>query len=133
MHPVLKLVIQRLALGLLLLLAASVLIFVGTQILPGDVAQAILGQGATPEALANLRGFGLSDCFRKHNDEGGHYTWFDYRNASFERGHGMRIDHVYASAGLYERNLAVSHAREPRTWESPSDHLPVLAKFAGKS
>ena len=55
MHPILKLVIQRLALGLLLLLAASVLIFVGTEILPGDVAQAVLGQNATEEALANMR------------------------------------------------------------------------------
>ena len=55
MHPVLKLVIQRLALGLLLLFAATVLIFIGTEILPGDVAQAILGQGATEQALANLR------------------------------------------------------------------------------
>ncbi|TIR95946.1 MAG: ABC transporter permease, partial [Mesorhizobium sp.] len=35
--------------------AVSVLIFAGTQILPGDVAQAILGQSATPESLANLR------------------------------------------------------------------------------
>jgi len=55
MHPVLKLVTQRLALGFLLLFAATVLIFVGTEILPGDVAQAILGQGATEQALANLR------------------------------------------------------------------------------
>jgi len=55
MHPVLKLVSQRLALGLCLLLAASVLIFVGTEVLPGDVAANILGQGATPESLANLR------------------------------------------------------------------------------
>ncbi|MBT2131911.1 ABC transporter permease [Aliiroseovarius lamellibrachiae] len=55
MHPVLKLIAQRLALGILLLLAASLLIFAGTQILPGDVAQSILGQSATPEALANLR------------------------------------------------------------------------------
>jgi peptide/nickel transport system permease protein len=43
-------------------LAVSVLIFAGTQILPGDVAQAILGQSATPEALANLREqLGLND------------------------------------------------------------------------
>lgn len=55
MHPILKLVAQRLALSILLLLAASVLIFVGTTILPGDVAQSILGQAATPESLANLR------------------------------------------------------------------------------
>ena len=53
--PVLKLIAQRLALGILLLLAVSVLIFAGTQILPGDVASSILGQSATPQALANLR------------------------------------------------------------------------------
>jgi peptide/nickel transport system permease protein len=55
MHPIVKLIAQRLALGLLLLFAASILIFVGTSILPGDVAQSILGQSATPEALANMR------------------------------------------------------------------------------
>lgn len=62
MHPVVKLVAQRIALGILLLFATSILIFVGTLILPGDVAQAILGQSATPQALANLREeMGLND------------------------------------------------------------------------
>ena len=57
-----KLVVQRVALSLLLLLAASVMIFIGTQILPGDVAQSVLGQSATPESLANLRAeLGLND------------------------------------------------------------------------
>lgn len=61
-HPVVKLIAQRVALGIVLLLAISVLIFAGTQILPGDVAQAILGQQATPTALANLRAqMGLGD------------------------------------------------------------------------
>lgn len=55
MGVALKLVAQRLALGLLLLFLVSALIFAGTIVLPGDVAQSILGQGATPEALANLR------------------------------------------------------------------------------
>src|SRR6476659_10629565 len=58
----LKLVAQRVALGILLLFAVSILIFAGTQILPGDVAQSILGQQATPESLANLRAeLGLND------------------------------------------------------------------------
>ncbi len=62
MGQIAKLVAQRIALGLLLLLAVSVLIFAGTQILPGDVAQSILGQSATPTALANLREeLGLND------------------------------------------------------------------------
>ena len=55
MHPILKLISQRVALGLLLLLAVSALIFAGTQMLPGDVAQSILGRNASPEAVANLR------------------------------------------------------------------------------
>lgn len=55
MSSVAKLIAQRIALGILLLFFASILIFVGTMILPGDVAQAILGQSATPESLANLR------------------------------------------------------------------------------
>ena len=55
MHPIIKLVSQRLALGLLLLFGASALIFGLTEALPGDAAQAVLGQSATPEALANLR------------------------------------------------------------------------------
>ena len=61
-YPILRLVAQRILLGIVLLFAVSVLIFAGTQILPGDVAQAILGQSATPEALANLREqLGLND------------------------------------------------------------------------
>ncbi len=55
MHPVLKLVVQRIALGLILLLAVSAVIFLGIEALPGDTAQAILGQGATEVSLANLR------------------------------------------------------------------------------
>ena len=51
MHPILKLLVQRIALGLLLLLAVSAVIFLGVEALPGDTAQAILGQQATPEAL----------------------------------------------------------------------------------
>ncbi len=62
MHPILKLVAQRLALGLLLLWAVSLLIFFGVEALPGDAAQAMLGQSATPVALANLRAkMGLND------------------------------------------------------------------------
>ncbi len=55
MSYILILIVKRLAMAGLLLLAVSALIFAGTVILPGDVAQSILGQSATPEALANLR------------------------------------------------------------------------------
>lgn len=46
---------RRLALGLLVMWVVSVLVFAATEILPGDVARAVLGQGATEEAMANIR------------------------------------------------------------------------------
>jgi len=52
MHPVLKTVLQRLGLGLLTLFVVSVLIFSSLELLPGGFAEAILGQGATPETVA---------------------------------------------------------------------------------
>jgi peptide/nickel transport system permease protein len=52
---VIKLIARRLALGIVTLLVVSVLIFASTQILPGDVATAILGQSATPETVAAIR------------------------------------------------------------------------------
>jgi peptide/nickel transport system permease protein len=52
---VLRLATTRLAFGALVLLAVSVVVFLATQALPGDTAQAILGREATPERLAALR------------------------------------------------------------------------------
>ncbi|HEX5796533.1 MAG TPA: ABC transporter permease, partial [Geminicoccaceae bacterium] len=50
-----RLILRRLALGILTIWAASVVIFAATEVLPGDVATAVLGQAATPAALANIR------------------------------------------------------------------------------
>jgi peptide/nickel transport system permease protein len=50
-----KLIVKRLLVGLITLLAISVIVFLGTEILPGDVAQAVLGQAATEQTLAALR------------------------------------------------------------------------------
>ncbi len=49
------LILQRIGIGFLTLLFVSVLVFIGTEFLPGDVAQAVLGQSATPESVAALR------------------------------------------------------------------------------
>ncbi len=60
MRDILGLVAKRLGLGLVTLLVVSVLIFFAVELLPGDIAQAVLGQMATEETLAQLRlEFGL--------------------------------------------------------------------------
>jgi len=54
-HPVLKTVLERLALGLATLFVVSVIIFSSIELLPGDFGQAILGQSATEETVAAFR------------------------------------------------------------------------------
>lgn len=50
-----RLVLRRLALGLLTLLTVSILIFFAVELLPGDIAEAVLGRSATEETVAALR------------------------------------------------------------------------------
>jgi peptide/nickel transport system permease protein len=50
-----RLILTRVVLGLLTLLGVSLLIFGATEVLPGDVATAVLGQGATPDTVAEFR------------------------------------------------------------------------------
>ena len=51
----LRFCLQRLLLGALTILTISLLVFISTDLLPGDVATEILGQNATPGSLAALR------------------------------------------------------------------------------
>ena len=55
MGNVLTIILQRLALGVLTLLIVSIVIFVAVNLLPGDFAQLILGQGATEESVNTIR------------------------------------------------------------------------------
>ncbi|ROL65591.1 ABC transporter permease [Pseudomonas protegens] len=50
-----NLLLQRLALGLFSLFAVSLIIFLAVSLLPGDIAQAMLGQAATPQTVAAFR------------------------------------------------------------------------------
>ncbi|MDQ0323371.1 peptide/nickel transport system permease protein [Pararhizobium capsulatum DSM 1112] len=54
-HRIARLIARRFLIGLVLLFVISTLIFIGTEILPGDAATALLGRSATPAALAELR------------------------------------------------------------------------------
>jgi exodeoxyribonuclease III len=90
---------------------------------------------STPEreALKRVLGAGLFDSFRRFNDDGGHYSWWDYRQGAFRRNLGLRIDLILASESLRERTVAASIDREPRTWERASDHTPVSLELSDGS
>lgn len=81
------------------------------------------------EALEHIRGWGFEDAFRLHTEEGGHFSWWDYRAGSFRRNAGLRIDHIWVSPPLAESCKEAWIDKEPRGWERPSDHTPVVAEF----
>ena len=89
----------------------------------------ILTSTAERAALQRLLGLGLHDAFRLHTDEGGIFSWWDYRQAAFRRGMGLRIDLTLVSDALKARAVASGIDREPRTWERPSDHAPAWVEL----
>ena len=90
----------------------------------------ILTSTAERAALRRLLAIGLHDSYRLHNDEGGVFSWWDYRAAGFRRNLGLRIDLCLVSDALKSRCTSASIDKEPRTWERPSDHAPALVQLS---
>jgi exodeoxyribonuclease-3 len=96
---------------------------------PEKWGEAILCSPKEREALKALLDLGLTDVFRKFDQPEKSFSWWDYRAAGFRRNAGLRIDLILTSATMAERCTASYVDREPRSWERPSDHAPVVAEF----
>ncbi|HJS77288.1 MAG TPA: exodeoxyribonuclease III [Burkholderiales bacterium] len=70
---------------------------------------------------------GLRDAFRLLDQPEKQFTWWDYRLNAFQRGWGLRIDHILLSPQLAAICKACGIDTEPRKRERPSDHAPVTA------
>ena len=81
-------------------------------------------------AFRALTDLGLRDSFRMFEQAPKLYSWWDYRMMGFRRNAGLRIDHILLSNALQEKCEASVIDKEPRTWEQPSDHAPVIATIA---
>jgi exodeoxyribonuclease-3 len=79
------------------------------------------------QAFQELVELGLTDSFRMYEQPPKTFSWWDYRMMGFRRNAGMRIDHILLSESLKEKCSASVVDKEPRTWEQPSDHAPVIA------
>ena len=59
------------------------------------------------------------------------YTWWSYRAADWQASdRGRRLDHVWSSPNLVEELAGIEVLRAARGWPRPSDHVPVIARFA---
>jgi len=81
---------------------------------------------AERERIDALISSGLEDVVRSHHSEGGNFSWWDYRNGSFHRGWGMRIDLVLCSARISQQVHTAWIDRDARKGPKPSDHAPVV-------
>lgn len=80
-------------------------------------------------ALERLLSLGIVDLFRETSSEAGQFTWWDYRAQAFRRNRGLRIDYLFANTKARALFHRAAIDREPRAWERPSDHTPVVADF----
>jgi len=81
------------------------------------------------KAFQQLLDLGLTDSFRMFEQAAKSFSWWDYRMMGFRRNAGMRIDHILLSEALKDKCMASVIDKEPRTWEQPSDHAPVIAEI----
>jgi exodeoxyribonuclease-3 len=96
---------------------------------PAKWAGGVLVSEPERNAYGALLALGLEDVFRRFEQAAASYSWWDYRMGAFRRNHGLRIDLVLATAALASDCTSCHVDREPRLWERPSDHAPVVAEF----
>jgi len=96
---------------------------------PEKWANAVLCSPAERSALRGLIDLGLTDVFRNFEQPEKCFSWWDYRAAGFRRNAGLRIDLILTSKTMTECCSKSYIDKEPRAWERPSDHTPVIAEF----
>ncbi|HEY0330804.1 MAG TPA: exodeoxyribonuclease III [Rhodopseudomonas sp.] len=79
----------------------------------------------TRESFQALLGLGLTDALRAVTDAPGQYTFWDYQAGAWQKNWGIRIDHLLLSPQAADRLTSVGIDKHVRSWEKPSDHVPV--------
>jgi exodeoxyribonuclease-3 len=84
---------------------------------------------ASRAAFRRLLNLGLTEAIRTRNPAPGIYTFWDYQANSWERGNGIRIDHLLLSPQAADLLADCGIDKDVRAGDKPSDHVPVWAEF----
>ncbi|GAB1362863.1 exodeoxyribonuclease III [Rhodobacter sp.] len=76
-------------------------------------------------ALRRLVNLGLTEAIRTRDPRPGIYTFWDYQANSWERGNGIRIDHLLLSPQAADLIEDTGIDKQVRAGDKPSDHVPV--------
>jgi exodeoxyribonuclease-3 len=85
-----------------------------------------LFQPETRQAFRRLANLGFSDAVRSVTDAADTYTFWDYQAGAWQKNNGIRIDHLMLSPEAADRLVSASIEKHARSWEKPSDHVPVV-------
>ncbi|TPW33510.1 exodeoxyribonuclease III [Martelella alba] len=83
----------------------------------------------TRQAYRRLLSLGLTDAIAASGDTPGRYTFWDYQAGAWPRNNGIRIDHMLLSPECADRLQSVMIDKDTRSWERPSDHVPVICEL----
>jgi exodeoxyribonuclease-3 len=75
------------------------------------------------------QGLGLQDAYRLFDQPEKTFSWWDYRQLSFPKNAGLRIDHILLSQELAPLCTSCRIDRQARKGQKPSDHAPVMAEL----
>ncbi|MDY8110611.1 exodeoxyribonuclease III [Fulvimarina sp. 2208YS6-2-32] len=85
-----------------------------------------------PESRGNLRRLvhlGFADALRLTDDSRQIYTFWDYQAGAWQKNNGIRIDHLLLSPEAQIALRSVGIDKQVRSWEKPSDHVPIIAEI----
>jgi len=103
---------------------------------PADVHDPVAWAGdalflpQTRDKFRRLINLGLTDAIRAVSDAKGLYTFWDYQAGAWQKNWGIRIDHLLLSPQAADRLTAAGIDKHVRSWEKPSDHVPVYIDLA---
>jgi exodeoxyribonuclease-3 len=86
-----------------------------------------------PESRAAYRrvlNLGFTEAFRAREPRPGHYSFWDYQAAAWEKNNGIRIDHLLLSPQAADLLLDCQIDKAVRGGDKPSDHVPVWVDLA---
>ena len=93
---------------------------------PDKFAGGIMASEIERQVLRKTLGKRFIDSFRVFEKLSGHWSWWDYRNNSYELNKGWRIDHIYISNNLLSYLKSSVIERSQRENNQPSDHAPIM-------
>jgi exodeoxyribonuclease III len=89
-----------------------------------------LYQPESRQAYRRLKALGLTDAIRSITDAPKTYTFWDYQAGAWQKNNGIRIDHILLSPEATNLLVSAEIEKTVRSWEKPSDHVPVIVELA---